>query len=159
MGVLLKPTSQMGHWAVEMFTDSARLRRTAPADTAPTTRAPRSARAVPDDVTLPQLDVEEASAERGFGFEITDVDPVIATLDQVLGDALYCDFIGRVNSDLGRWSHPRTEDGWVTIAGPVVEAATRVHDRTVELCYVHVAELHQALIDFADTRAADDASW
>ncbi|WP_328452773.1 hypothetical protein [Amycolatopsis sp. NBC_00438] len=112
-----------------------------------------------DDVTLPQLDVEEASAERGFGFEIVDLDPVITTLDQVLGDALYCDYLGRVNSDLGRWRQPRAEDGWVTIDGPVVEAVTRVHDRAVELRYVHVAELHQALIDFADTRAADDASW
>ncbi|SEB46820.1 hypothetical protein SAMN04489727_1990 [Amycolatopsis tolypomycina] len=158
MGVLLKPTPHMGAWAVEMFTDRTCLRRTALADSAPTTRARRSHLAVPDDVKLPQLDVEEAEAERGFGFEIADLEPVIATLDQVLGDALYFDYIGRVNIDLGRWRRPRAEDGWVTIDGPIAEASTRVHDRAVELRYVHVAELRLVLVDFADIRAADDDS-
>jgi hypothetical protein len=50
------------------------------------------------------------------------------------------------------------EDGWVTIDEPVFAAATRVSDRTVELSYVHVAELRLVLMDFADARA-DDASW
>jgi hypothetical protein len=156
VGVLLKPTPDMGDWIVEMFTDRTCLRRRAPADSA---RADRSAGAAQDDVTLPELDVEAAVSGRGFGFEITDLEPVIATLDQVLDDPLYLDYIDRINVDLGRWARPHAEDGWITIDGPVIEAATRIYDRTVELSYVHVAELRLKLVDFADALAADDASW
>lgn len=85
MGVLLKPTPDMGDWIVEVFTDRACLRRTAPADSAAT--GVHDARRDParDEVTLPELD-DAASSDRGFGFEITDLEPVIATLDQVLAD-------------------------------------------------------------------------
>jgi hypothetical protein len=72
---------------------------------------------------------------------------------------LYLDYIGRVNVDLGRWARPHAEDGWITIDGPVIDAATQIHDRTVELNFVHVAELRLKLVDFADALAADDASW
>jgi hypothetical protein len=88
-----------------------------------------------DDVTLPELDVEAALSGRGFGFEITDLEPVIATLDQVLDDPLYLDYIGRINVDLGRWARPYAEDGWITIDGPIIDAATRIYDRTVELSW------------------------
>jgi hypothetical protein len=142
-----------------MFTDRTYLRRTAPADSAAAAHAARSVRPVRDDVTLPELDVEAALSDRGFGFDIADLEPVIATLDQVLADTLYCDYIGRVNVDLGRWARPHAEDGWVTIDGPVIDATTRVYDRRVELSYVHVAELRLMLVDFADARAAGDASW
>ncbi|MDQ7807344.1 hypothetical protein Q5425_26710 [Amycolatopsis sp. A133] len=39
-------------------------------------------------------------------------------LDQVLADALYCDHIGRVTVDLGRWPRPRVQGGWVTTTDP-----------------------------------------
>ncbi|MFJ1764760.1 hypothetical protein ACIOD2_30855 [Amycolatopsis sp. NPDC088138] len=61
------------------------------------------------------------SSERGFGFEITELEPVIATLDQGLDDPLYLDYIGRVTVDLGRWARPQAEDRWITIDGPVIE--------------------------------------
>jgi hypothetical protein len=64
-----------------------------------------------------------------------------------------------VNVDLGRWTAPHTEEGWITIDGLVIDTTTRIHDRTVELSYVHVAELRVTLVDFVDTPAADDASW
>ncbi|WP_328617210.1 hypothetical protein OHS18_13290 [Amycolatopsis sp. NBC_00355] len=160
MGVLLRPTPNMGAWVVEMFTDRTCLRRRAPADTtASGAGAARSADAAQDDVTLPELDIDAVSPDRGFGFESADLEPVIATLDQVLDDPLYLDYIGRINVDLGRWIAPHAEDGWITIDGPVVDAATRVHDRTVELSYVHVAELRLKLVDFADALAADDTAW
>jgi hypothetical protein len=38
-------------------------------------------------------------------------------------------------------------------------AVVAVDDRTVEVSYVHVAELRLKLVDFADALAADDASW
>ncbi|WP_328442766.1 hypothetical protein [Amycolatopsis sp. NBC_00438] len=160
MGVLLRPTPDMGAWVVEMFTDRTCLRRRAPADSASAgARTAMPADPAQDDVTLPELDVEVASSDRGFGFEVTDLAPVIATLDQVLDDPLYLDYIGRVNVDLGRWTAPHAEDGWITIDGPVTNAATRIHDRTVELSHVHVAELRLKLVDFADALAVDDTSW
>ncbi|MFJ1768436.1 hypothetical protein ACIOD2_49535 [Amycolatopsis sp. NPDC088138] len=64
-----------------------------------------------------------------------------------------------MNVDLGRWARPHAEGGWITIDGPVVDAATRVRDRTVELSYVHVAELRLRLVDFADALAAVDTAW
>jgi hypothetical protein len=72
---------------------------------------------------------------------------------------LYLDYIGRVNVDLGRWARPHAEDGWVTIDSPVIDTTTRIRDRTVELSYVHVAELQRKLVEFADALAADDTSW
>jgi hypothetical protein len=150
----------MGAWVVEMFTDRTCLRRRAPADRAAAgARAASSAGPAHDDVALPELDLETAPSDRGFGFEIADLEPVIATLDQVLDDPLYLDYIGRVNVDLGQWTRPHAGDGWITIDGPVIDAATRIHDRTVELSYVHVAELRLKLVELADAVAADDASW
>jgi hypothetical protein len=57
------------------------------------------------------------------------------------------------------WAQPRVEGNWVTLDGPVLDAATRVHDRSVELRYTHVAELRLMLVDFANARAADDTAW
>jgi hypothetical protein len=158
VGVLLKPTPDMGYWAVEMFIDRTCLLRTAPVDSAGAAHTGRPVAPARDDVVLPELDVEDALSGRGFGFEIADLEPVIAALDQVLDDALYCDYIGRVNVDLGRWRRPQVEDGWVRIGGPVIDATIRARDRAVELSYVHVAELRLMLVDFADARAAGDAS-
>jgi hypothetical protein len=38
----------------------------------------------------------------------------------------------------------------VTIDGPVLAAATTFHDSSVELSYVHVAELRLVLVDFVN---------
>jgi hypothetical protein len=104
----------MGAWAVEMFTDRTCLRRMAPADTtASGAGAARSADAAQDDVTLPELDIDAVSPDRGFGFESTDLEPVIATLDQVLDDPLYLDYRAvrsstRTRSPTGPLSSSRT---------------------------------------------------
>ena len=157
MGVLLRPTPEMGPWTVELFTDHACLRRSAPIEHATTAAAKAPSSCVRDDVMLPELE-PAASPDRRLGFGIADVMPLIAARDQVLADGLYCDYINRNDADLSRWRQPRVEDDWVTIEGPVLDAATRVRDRSVEFRYTHVAELRLVLADFANALTADDTA-
>jgi hypothetical protein len=141
-----KPAPELGPWTVEAFTDRVRLRRSAPAERRAATASAHSAHA---DVVLPQLEPPNSSARR-LGFVAADLGPMITALDLALADDLYCDYINDVDADLGRWRRPHVDQNWVTIDGPVLAAATTFHDSSVELSYVHVAELRLVLVDFVN---------
>lgn len=142
----LNPTPGLGRWTVEAFTDRVRLRRSAPAERRAATTSGHSAHA---GVVLPELEPSNSPARR-LGFVAADLGPVIAALDLTLADDLYYDYINNVDTDLGRWRKPHVDQNWVTIDGPVLAAATTIHDSSVELSYVHVAELRLVLVDFAN---------
>jgi hypothetical protein len=141
---VLKPTP--GPWTVEAFTDRVRLRRSAPTERRAATASAHSGHV---GIALPELEPADSFTRR-LEFVAADLGPVIAALDLALADDLYYDYINNVDADLGRWRKPHVDQNWVTIDGPVLVAATTIHDSSVELSYDHVAELRLVLVDFAN---------
>jgi len=156
VGVLLKPTPDMGSWSVEIFTESARLWQKAQRDRIPGCEAVsrRPARVLAEG-ELPALDPDTVAV--GVTFAAPELLPLVAALDQVLADEIYVDYARHGGFRLGQWAEPETVDGWVLVRGPVLAPSTHIGERSFVLHYAYVAELRYMLAVFANHLAKGDA--
>jgi hypothetical protein len=144
----------MGTWSVEVFLDSACFRSGAPADCVSRGGTARAVGAAAGDAELPVLDPQRPPG--GFTIPAADVVPVVAAVDQVLGEPLYFDHLQHGDLDLGCWREPVLEHGWLHVPGPVVDVGVHVSSRWVEVSYSDLAELRYHLVDFLERTCPDD---